>query len=70
MCRVTLNIISTLVMLLLLEATAKEKNEEAEVKMDGDFLHVFGVGKLGHDRDAVTTVSWSILSIFLRFVRV
>ena len=27
MCRVTLNIISTLVMLLLLEATAKEKNE-------------------------------------------
>ena len=31
MCRVTLNIISTLVMLLLLEATAKEKNE-GEVK--------------------------------------
>ena len=31
MCRVTLNIISTLVMLLMLEATAKEKNE-GEVK--------------------------------------
>jgi hypothetical protein len=35
---------------------------KAMVKMDGNFLRVFGVGKLGHEPFVTLTVSWSILS--------
>jgi len=45
---------------------------KAEVKMDGNFLHVFGVGKLGHEPFVTLSRLFHGLFylFFLRFVRV